>query len=919
MSSAVGHEIVRVSVLGAVRVFRDGREVDLSASRPRLILALLVANIDRIVTVDELIDQVWGEKPPVGARNVLHRHIGRIRRALEPGLAFREPGTWLLGVPGGYQFRSEGLDVDLLEFRNLAARGSVAGLTAALRLWSGDFADGLDRTPTPRPTVFAQIEDERLRAAIAAADAAPHERAEAEVLPLVQAVALRHPLDDALAARTVGLLAATGKHGEALAWADRTADLLRDELGLEPGSELSAAQADLSAGPAGPGHQRPAQLPAVSRFFGGRAVEERLLDAALQRGAGVVAISGIPGVGKSALAVHWAHEVAGRFPGGQLFANLRGFDPGGSVASAEDVLGDFLFGLGVGPDSVPAGEQARAGLFRTLTAEQRILIVLDNARDAEQILPLLPTSRDSLVVVTSRARLSGLAARTGAELIDLDLPSAAEARENLRLRLGGTAPDEHLDAIVAHCGRLPLALALVAARAAGRPDELAAVRAELAGAQRGLEAFDDDVRSVFHWSYRQLSPGASRLFRLLSEHPGPDAGLPALASLAGIAPREAARLVRELVRTGLFTEHRLRRYVVHDLVRTYAIELAEEWESPAARAEAAARVLDHYAQGVFCTLAVFRSVIELPIGPPLPGVTPELPDASHAGQWFATEAENIEAVLLAAYRQGHNPWPEAVRMTQPLNIQGRYRAWRSIAEAGLAASVAAGDALAEAHMRRMLAGTLKLDDEPATVRELSLARDIFAACGDEQGLAATHFNLGVVYIREGDDGDHDTAIASFRQAETYYRKLGLAHGLSRSRSKLGLCLLRQGRADDGIAVLTENLAAPASLGGDLVRAYAYDDLGNGLAAIGRLPEAVDALLAARDLYNRVSPTPRIVVYTNLRLAEAYLRLGRSDEARGAAALLDRYQSQGWALDWPDFAGRHARLVAGLNTEASRPT
>ena len=787
---------------------------------------------------------------------------------------------------------------------------------AALRLWSGDFAEGLDQPHAGRSSVFTQIEGERVHAAAAAADAALREHMAAEMLPLVQAVARSHPLDDGLAARTVRLLAAAGRDVDAQTWADRASDVLRDQLGLEPGRQLLAAQSELAGGPPTPGHPRPAELPAVSRFFGGRASEEGRLAAAMRREPGVIVISGIPGVGKSALAVHWAHTVADQFPGGQLFANLRGFDSTAAVASAEDVLGDFLVSLGVAPERIPAGEQARAGMFRTITAERQVLVVLDNARDVDQIMTLLPSSARSLVLVTSRTRLSGLAALTGAELLDLDLPSVEEARENLRLRLGvaADAADEDLDAIVAHCGRLPLAVAIVAARAAAWPDALPAVRAELAGAQSGLEAFDDNVRAVFRWSYRQLTPGAQRLFRLFSQHPGPDAGLPVLASLAGIAPREAVRLVRELVRTGLFTEHRLRRYVVHDLIRTYAVELAEESESPTARAEAAARVLDHYAQGTAATLVVFRSIVELPIGPPLPGVTPELPDPSSAYQWFAKEAENIAAALLAAYRAGHNPWPVAVRLIQPFNVLHRHRVWRSIAEAGLSASLAAGDLLAQAHMRRMLAGTLQLYDDEAALAELGRALELFTACGDEQGMAATHFNIGAVHRMGFDGAEYDAANVNFARAEELFQRLGLSHARSRSRAKRALCLLRLGQPEEGIAVLAENLAVPPSPGDDLIRAHDYENMGDGLASVGRLTEAVDALLTARSLYHKVHPTPGSAVFADLTLAELYLALGREGEAKEVLSFIDVHEWEEWNPQWSNFAERRARVVAALDGE-----
>ena len=309
----------------------------------------------------------------------------------------------------------------------------------------------------------------------------------------------------------------------------------------------------------------------------------------------IVAIDGMAGVGKTALAVHWAHRVAALFPGGQLYVNLRGFDPNRSPVTPDEAVRGFLDALDVPPERVPATLEAQVGLYRSLLAGRRVLVLLDNASDAGQVRPLLPGAPGCVAVVTSRDQLAGLVTTAGAHPMTLDLPSADEARELLERRLGAArvaAESAAADEIIALCARLPLALAIVATRAATQPGlPLATLAAELRAAAGGLAEFTDpdlasDVRAVFSWSYRQLSPAAARLFRLLGMHPGPDIGLPAAASLAGQPAAEVRPLLTELARAHLI-ERAAGRYAFHDLLRAYAAELALALDPDAAACRAA--------------------------------------------------------------------------------------------------------------------------------------------------------------------------------------------------------------------------------------------------------------------------------------------------------------------------------------------
>ena len=412
------------------------------------------------------------------------------------------------------------------------------------------------------------------------------------------------------------------------------------------------------------GRPVPAQLPADVAGFVGRTDQlsrlGKLLDGG-DRPATVVisAIAGTAGVGKTALAVHWAHASLDRFPDGQLYVNLRGFDPGGTVAMPGEVVRFFLDALDVPAQLVPEGLDAQSALYRSLLAERRMLVLLDNARDAEQVRPLLPGTSSCLVLVTSRNQLTGLIAGAGALPPPLDVLSPEEARDLLARRLGMdrvAAESVAVEQIIGRCARLPLALAIVAARAATDPElSLAALAAKLGHPQHRLDALTTgdagtDVRSVFSWSYQQLSRPAGRLFRLLGLHPGPGLSASAAASLAGLTPARVRPLVAELVRAHLVTEPVPGRYVLHDLLRAYAGELAAAGEPEADRQAAVRRLLDHYlgsAHRAATILSPARDVIELI--PSLSGVTVDaFGSAGVAANWFTAEYQVLTAAVRLA-------------------------------------------------------------------------------------------------------------------------------------------------------------------------------------------------------------------------------------------------------------------------------
>lgn len=620
-------EVVRFSLLGPVRAWVADEELPVGPRQQRLVLAALLAGAGRPVSLTELIGLLWEGDPPASAVNAVHRYVGALRRLLEPGLPARSSGRWLVRRAAGYLLHVDAGRLDLLEFRGLVGQARAAtadgDLSAAvdlylkaLGLWKGHCAEDLGAVAALHPA-FAMVEHEYAPVVGEAATAALGcGRAGSVLLPVRQA-ADRCPLDESLQASLLLVLAADGKQAEAIMQYHSFRTRLVDELGVEPGAELRAAQERVLRGsplsrspesdtsPTVRSQPRaesrrswivPAQLPPDLPCFTGR--EQALaqaLRAANRRGEGlrVLAIDGMPGVGKTALAVHFAHRVAAAFPDGQLYADLGGFASAGEPADPGDVLYAFLEALGVDRNQIPASLNARSALFRSVLSGRRVLVVLDNASDADQVRPLLPGTATCMVVVTGRSRLSGLATAHGARLLALDVPSTAEATACFLERVGSTHPDTDpavVEEIVVRCGRLPLALAVVGARAVSRPEQpLARLAAELTGAQGKLHGFDDDsandVRGAFSWSYRRLGAEARRIFSLLPLHRTADFTTAALAGLAGVPRDAAATAAGELVRARLLDARGHDLFGAHSLVLAYAAELDRSGEADRAAAQ----------------------------------------------------------------------------------------------------------------------------------------------------------------------------------------------------------------------------------------------------------------------------------------------------------------------------------------------
>ncbi|MDX3094913.1 BTAD domain-containing putative transcriptional regulator [Streptomyces sp. ME01-24h] len=683
---------LRYSILGHVRVLRGETELELGPPKRLALLSLLVLRAPGPLTLSDAVDILWGDDPPPSAVNVVHRHIGALRRTLEPKLRSRTHAEHLVRAADGYRLLVGASASDLLHFRELRARARLAvkggdpaqgarDFIDALRLWHGPVvAAGTHLSQHP---VFTSVGHEFVATAKEAADvvltAAP--ALTEEVLAVLRRAVGCHPFDEAIHSRIIEALAATGRQAEALQQFESIRRTLAEELDVEPGPGLRAAQQHLLRRRVGPRKDapepqprtvlRPAQLPLDGVPFAGRhrALRQCMELLPLADGnrppAMTAAICGMAGVGKTTLAVHWAHMVSDRFPDGQIHIDLQGYHASLPPLDPSEAIAQVLDGLGIVHGPTQTGVTALRSAYRTALAGRRLLIVLDDARDCEQVRPLLPATPGCLAVVTSRRRLGGLAVTNNARVITLDPMTREEGLELLDRRLGNErirAERPAAEEVVELCGGLPLTLAVAGTRALMQPRfPLASLVAHLRENRDSLVALSGhdtrtDVRSVFSRSYGALSSGAALLFRLLSLHPSRDISAPAAASLAGIGLCTAREYITELIDHHMLVESLPGRYTCHVLLRTYAAALSEILDTPGSRSAAHARMFEHYlysAEAATALIAPHLSALVLP--PARPGVLPQrFRGRTEAADWIVAERHVLPALI-----QDMGPRPRA--------------------------------------------------------------------------------------------------------------------------------------------------------------------------------------------------------------------------------------------------------------------
>jgi DNA-binding SARP family transcriptional activator/DNA-binding XRE family transcriptional regulator/Tfp pilus assembly protein PilF len=881
---AVAARRLDIGVLGPLTVRRDAVAVEVGPARLRCLLGLLALQPGQVVAREEIVDVLWGERPPATCLSLVHTYVARLRRLLEPGRRQRAPARVVLRVRGGYLLELAADHLDVLCFDELAEgarRAAAAGDSAAacelsaraLALWRGPLLSDLDGRLQQHPAAVALCQ-RRLAVALAHADSAiglgRHQQAVAPLRVLVR----DEPLHESLHARLMLALAASGQQATALRLFADLRERLVNELGVEPGAEVQDAHlrilrqqlpapAPAGAAPRASEWATPAQLPAAVAAFTGRTREQAELDRLLQPGTDtttvvISAIAGTAGVGKTALAVHWAHRVRDRFPDGQLYVNLRGYAQGPPLRPIQALAG-FLHALGVAAERVPAELEQAAGLYRTLLANRRVLLLLDNARDAEQVRALLPGSPSCLVLVTSRDRLGGLVARDGARRLTLDVLTPREADALLARLLGKQqvrAEPQATAALARACGYLPLALRIAAANLTSNHHQtVAGYLAELRGGDRlaALEAGGDEqaaVRAAFDLSYNALSAHLRRLFRLLGLVPGPDVTPQAAAALADTTPQQARQLLDQLAGAHLVNQHQPGRFAFHDLLRLYAAERCHDEDSQPERQAAIGRLLSWYLHTIdTAARRLYPQVVRLPIPPMDAGPPPvRWEDDSQALAWLDAERPNlISAIQHAAV---HGPRPTAWLLADAFRgyfwLRMHTVDWLTVAHAGLAAAQADSELQAEAAAQLSIADAhMRRSEYQRAIEHYGQALKLTRRIEWVDGQAATLGSLAGVYWRSGrlhQAADHLT------QALTLYQRTGQLAGQANALGNLGAVLLDLGPLALAVQHLAEAVALFKKTQSRMGEGIYLGDLGEAYQLSGRLDDAVEQLTLALTLH-----------------------------------------------------------------------
>ncbi len=874
------------SLLGTLLVSRDGAAVPIAAGRQRVLLAALLLSGGQLLRADELIEVVWGCQPPVSARASLRNHVKRLRDALGDSRArIRTDGR-------GYAIDVDADDLDVSRFEALLRAARMATRTgaweqaasrahAALALWRGEPLTGVDSEVLARREV-PRLEELRLQALEVRLDADLRLGGQAGAIPELRRLVGVHPLREQLHALLMLALYQSGLQAAALAAYTDARQVLVSELGSQPGTrlrelhmrmlggeELLAIPAPAPPADGGTAPVVPRGTPATVPHFVGREDELAALTALLVRpdqrapGTAVIsAIGGTAGVGKTALALHWAHQVAPRFPDGQLYVNLRGYDLG-SPMPPEDALAGFLRALGVSAHDIPAGLDECAARYRGLLAGRRMLVLLDNARSVEQVRPLLARSAGCMTIVTSRDPMAGLVARQGARRIELGLLPLADSAALLRTLIGGRAAADPVATrtLAESCARLPLALRVAAQRAVTTPSTpLASLVAELTDERRCLDPLDAGgdprtaVRAVLTWSYRRLPEAAARAFRLSALHPGPDLDAYSVAALIGGTLEQSAELLAQLVQASLLqpsptSRNPADRYTRHDLLRAYGRELTTATDTDPERRAALTRLFDYY---LHTAAAAANTLYPAACpSPDAPSPDESRPDESRP----ATPRPHASAPRLDASRtltsrpDATHPGSPVPPVTSPAAAQ----AWLDAERASLVAVCAhAARRGWPSHASRLAAALDRYLDMGGYLSEAVIVhnagRRAARRVGDRGAIAEALNSLGDADLRRG---RFDSAARHHLRSLTLFHQTGDPVGQAKALNGLGSALLSVGRVADAHTRHTQALALARKLDDSYEQARALGGLGHAEDALGDPEEARRQWQQALTLYTRL--------------------------------------------------------------------
>ncbi|MFL6123500.1 AfsR/SARP family transcriptional regulator [Actinophytocola sp.] len=922
-------------VLGPVEAFVENRQVTLTGAT-RSLLAVLLTDPGKVISCGQISTGIWDHEPR-SARKAVQSYVVRLRTAMAaahpqaPAVVVTRAGGYLLDVPRN--------TVDTVRFERLlgeARRDWQSGaflparqkLSSTLELWRGEpFEDCPDLPAAEGPRArLMELHVDAVEMRVDVDLALGHGP---ELVAELAELVTRHPHREHFWSQLILSQYHAGRQGDALGTYRRARQVLLEEAGVEPGPELRQLEhAVLVQDPAlyrtglfrhgQIGMVVPQHLPPHATKVVGRAEELAQLNEQLE-GAGpggvIIAVDGGAGVGKTTLTVHWAHQLATRYPDGQLYVNLHGFDPAGNPMHPADAVRMFLEAFGVPPGRIPSTIEAMVALYRTVVADRRVLVLLDNARNAAQVRPLLPTGLDSVAIITSRNRLSSLATQEGAHVVTLKPFTTADATELLSQRLGpgrlAVEPDAVAD-LIKLCARLPLALAIVATRAATNPRfRLRDLANELRDERSRLDALDTDepgasVRSVFSWSYQSLSHPAARMFRLLALHPGPDVGLSASASLAGLPHPDARRALGELTQAHLLEERASGRFAVHDLLQIYAMDQTLRLDTDQDRQEALRRLLDHYLHSTHSAdrrLNPIRDPIDLPA--PTAGSKPEtFTDYAEALAWFDVERPALLALVSTAAQHGfdQHAWQLPWALATFLDRRSHWNDLAAAAETALTAARRLSSRPGQARAHGLLGRA------HAWLRAPDLAHDhfgralrLFEQTDDLANMALTH--RAVAWVWEQQDL-HAQALEHARRALDLYRTSNRKDGTARALNSVGWYCTLLGKPKQALTFCEEALALHQELDDLDGAAHTWDSIGHAHHRLGQHDQATIAYRHAIRLFATLGDS--------YYQAAVLVRLGDTQNDAGerhhAAVTWQQALEILTELRHPDAATVHQRLL-----------
>lgn len=958
-------EVGHFKILGPLEIWRADQQLPLYGPRQERVLLALLLDPGRVVPFDHLIAAVWDDDPPASARRQIQDAVARIRAVFA---AAGMPREIIVTTGTGYRLEPAGHRLDRAEFDRLVGEAkdpslpdaeAVRKLRAALDLWR---VPGLSGTAGPAlEPALAALDERRLVAWESLLRLEIELGTGREPTAELRELVARNPLRESLVALLMSALAAEGRVAEAVTAYDELCRRLDKEIGVEPGPlvrrtriEILQAAPDLPAtarpappvadAPAVPDRLVPAQLPSAVNGFVGRDAELSELDALLdrtQRPAVVLsAVTGTAGVGKTALAVHWGHRVMDRFPDGQVYIDLRGYDARHPL-SAGEALDQLLASFGVTGTEVPVEVPARAALLRTLVKGRRLLLLLDNAATPEQVRGLLPGDRGPMVLITSRSSLAGLIARDGAHRIALDRLPLADAMTLLR-ELVGPQVDREPEAareLVESCARLPLALRIAAERAAGRP--LHTLVERLRDERQRLDVLDADgdeataVRSVLSWSYRQLDPSAARAFRMLALTPGPGISAEAVAVLVPAPVDETRRLLDELLRANLAFRVAGGRYGLHDLLRAYGRELADQLGERAAAEE---QLVRFYLNSAAAANQLLFPNADAELAPEPDAQRLDFAAREDARAWLDAE----RAPYLSLMDMAADDWPEhAVKLASTLlryldnsghhadaaavhshalsaarKLGDRARESAALADLGIvyyrwgqhatAADYfsAADEAARESgnlsvelrnalNMGLIFEGWGRLDEAEEQYRRVL---EISGSAGHEFPRLSAHRNLGDVAVHRH---QFDKAVPHYRESSRLARAIGNSFGVALAQQNLGLIDLALRRLPEAEEQFRQAGTVFGELGYPSAEAQSTDSIGTVRLRQGRVEEALQQYRTAYAVFESLGEVyPQATTLVNM--AEALNVLGRHAEALDICARADELAD----------LGAHTRTIAG---------